>query len=542
MTITADIIIHNSHILRPDGLGWREDVDALAVAKGKIVALGRDADMMAWRGPATETIDLAGGFLTPGLVDGHAHPIQGHDLQIGVDLAEVRDVTQLRAALAQEAASLRPGDWLQGHGLDPALLEGVGHPADLLEVVSGGRPVFLMFFDYHGAMVSRAALAKAGIAGPRSFASGAQILCDVDGLPTGTLLETEAVELIRSVLPRMDQATRLASMRRLFSSMAAAGLTGMHVMDANGDSLDCLAALEAQAPSPLRFHVLPWVNPGATRDELEAVLALQGRAGRLWRVCGAKFFIDGTIDAGTAWLHEPDLHGGCTGPHWPSPEAYSKAVHFFGKRGVQTVTHAIGDKAVRHVLETLASLPQPIRAAARHRVEHIETLPDEDIGQFAALDVLPSMQPSHAVRYASADQSDAWSQRLGPERAARGWRTADIAATGVRLVLGSDWPIAPYDPREILTCAVARRLPGHAASTAVGDAQVLSRAMALAGLTRHAAYAVEEETRLGALTLGFDADLTGFTVDPLRADVDELGMAPFGVTVCNGLVTHRRVN
>ena len=538
MTSFADIIIRNSHILRPDGLGWREDADCLALAGGKICALGRAAEMAAWRGPGTEMIDLAGGYLTPGLVDGHAHPIQGHDLQIGLDLAEVRDMGQLRAALAQAASALPPDAWLQGHGLDPSLLAQAGHPADELEAAAGGRPVFLLFFDYHGAMVSRAALARAGITGPRGFASGADILCDAAGRPTGTLLETEAVELVRAVLPRLEQAARLASMRALFERMAAAGLTGMHVMDANGDSLDCFAALEAQAKLPLRFHILPWVNPGATRAELEAVLALQSRAGRLWRVCGAKFFIDGTIDAGTAWLHEPDTQGGSTGPHWPSPEAYSEAVRFFGERGVHTATHAIGDKAVRHVLDTLASLPPPIRAAARHRVEHIETLPDEDIGRFASLQVLPSMQPSHAVRYASADLSDPWSQRLGPVRAARGWRTADIAATGVPLVRGSDWPIAPYDAREILACAVARRLPGRALAP-VGAEQTLSRAAALAGLTRHTAYVVQEETRLGAVLPGYDADLTGFSVDPLNAGVDELGTAPFRLTVSDGQVTHR---
>jgi predicted amidohydrolase YtcJ len=537
--MSADIILRNARLLRPDGKGWDETADAVAVGGGILLATGTAAELAGLRGNHTEEIDLAGAFLTPGLVDGHAHPLQGHDLQVGVDLSGLASPAVLLDRLREAAAALPPGAWLQGHGLEPAALDGMErHLADLLAEAAGGRPVFLLFFDYHGVAVSRAALAAAGITGARTFESGAQITCDAEGRPTGLLLETEAVELVRAALPRLGEAERLASMRALFLRMAAAGLTGMHVMDANGDSLECLAALEAQGELPLRFHVLPWVNPGATKAELARVLALQGRAGKHWKVCGTKFFIDGTIDAGTAWLHAPDTKGESTAAYWPDPASYSEAVRFFALKGVQTVTHAIGDAAVRHVLDTLESVPAPLRHSARHRVEHIEMLPDEDIGRFAALGVVPSMQPSHAARYASADYADNWSRRLGTERAGLGWRCADIAATGAKLVLGSDWPIAPYDPREILVCARTRRLPGMAAHLAVGPDQRLTPDIALAGLTAHAAHAVREETRLGALVPGMLADLTAFTADPLFAPADELAAAPFRLTMMGGVVTH----
>ena len=86
----------------------------------------------------------------------------------------------------------------------------------------------------------------------------------------------------------------------------------------------------------------------------------------------------------------------------------------------------------------------------RHRVEHIETIPDEVAGRFASLGVAASMQPTHCCDYTRADHTDNWSRRLGEERAVRGWRCRDLLESGARVVLGSDWPIAPFAPLGVM--------------------------------------------------------------------------------------------
>lgn len=520
----------------PEGYGG---ADALAIEGGRIVALGSTADLLSGRTARTEVLDLRGAFLTPGLVDGHAHPVGGTDLQVGADLSRAHTIDEVVAIMRAEAARTPDGQWVMGFSLDPITFAQVPHVADVLEEAVGGRPACLYIFDFHGVAVSRTALTMAGVTGPRQFVGASVIVCDDQGKPTGVLLEPEAIELVRRLIPVRTLAQRAQALRVSLNRMAAAGLTGIHVMDANNQSLELFRALEAEAPLPLRLHVAPWLNPGDTQAELDHVLALQGEHGAHWRVCAAKFFIDGTIDGGTGWLHAPDKFGEGLSALWPDLDFFQHAIRFFADRRVQTITHAIGDRAVRFMLDTLREVPEEVRRAGRHRIEHIETLPDEDIGRFMAEGIIPSMQPSHAVLYTRADHSDNWSIRLGTERANRILRAQDIVATGAPLVLGSDWPIAPFDPREILVCGRFRRLAGQTEAEAIQPSQSLSGMQALAGLTSLAAYAVHEEAVSGSLAPGMRADLTAFSVNPVTASAEELTDAPFRLTMMDGQITHQ---
>src|SRR5262249_6823701 len=138
--------------------------------------------------------------------------------------------------------------------------------------------------------------------------------------------------------------------------------------------------------------------------------------------------------------------------------------------------------AVQHVLDTLAKVI-PAGSAIRHRIEHIETLPSDQVPRFAELGVVASMQPTHATDYTRADHSDNWSRRLGDQRASRAWRCRDILEAGATLALGSDWPIAPYDPRGVIAAAQLRRPPGRPDLGPVRPDQALTARQALHGYT-----------------------------------------------------------
>jgi predicted amidohydrolase YtcJ len=338
------------------------------------------------------------------------------------------------------------------------------------------------------------------------------------------------MDLMNGVLPRPSYAERRTRLVELLSAMAATGLTGAHVMDlGDGDVPELLASVEADGHLPLRLRLAPWCMPGVDEEGLAALIALQARAGRLWRIGGAKFFMDGTVEGGTAWLDHADCHGQGTDAFWPDPQAYADAVRHLHTAGVRTATHAIGDAAVRHVLDTVASLGPGGRLA--HRIEHIETVPDDTIPRFAQLGVIASMQPPHTA-YTRADHTDEWSKRLGDERAARAWRIRDLRDAGAVVALGSDWPIAHYDARQVLATA---RTPKGAA----GPAQGLTGAMALEGCTSHAAIAAGEAEVAGRIAPGFRADLTAFGLDPVRAPADEVAAAPMRLTVTGGHITYR---
>ncbi|MFB7027495.1 MULTISPECIES: amidohydrolase [unclassified Streptomyces] len=517
-----DLVLVDARVRAPELTGHT----AVAVRDGLITALGTDAEARAWAGPGTETVDLAGATLVPGLTDAHSHPVWGLEMTAGTDLSAVTDLDGLRAAL--RAAERRDG-WVLGFGLDHNAFGGRPVHHDLIEDALDGAPAHLRLYDGHSALVSAAALGAAGIDGPRTFAQHAEIVCGSDGRPTGHLIEHAAMDLVSPVLPVLPYAERRDRLVALLTAMAATGLASAHVMDLGGhDVPGLLTAIEEDGDLPLRLRLAPWCMPGVTDDELDGLVRLQERAGRLWRIGGVKFFMDGTVEGGTAWLEHADCHGRGTDAFWPDPAAYSAAVAHLHRAGVGTATHAIGDAAVRHALDTVEALGT---GGPRHRIEHIETVPDDQLGRFAALGVAASMQPPHTA-YTRADHTDEWSSRLGEERAGRAWRCRDLRDAGAHLALGSDWPIAHHDARQVLATA---RAPRGAASARHG----LTGLMALEGMTTHAAFAAGEEAVAGRIAPGFRADLTAFALDPVEAPADETAGAPVRLTVAGGRITYR---
>ncbi|MGX2997626.1 amidohydrolase [Streptomyces sp. JNUCC 64] len=517
----ADLVLTGARVRTLDPA--RPTATAVAVRGGRIAAVGDEGDVRDWRSARTEVVDLAGATLVPGLTDAHSHPVWGLELATGVDLGGVTDPAGLRAALR---SADRIDGWVLGWGLDHNAFGAAAPHRALIEDALDGAPALLRLYDGHSALASGAALAAAGVTGPREFAQRAEVVLDADG-PTGHLIEQAAMDLIAPVLPRLPYAGRRARLLELLTAMAATGLTGAHVMDLGDPEL--LAAVAEEDELPLRLRLAPWCMPGADRDALDGLIALQERRGRGWRVGGVKFFMDGTVEGGTAWLDHPDCHGQGTEALWPDPGAYAEAVRYLHAAGVRTATHAIGDAAVRHVLDTVASLGPGGRG--RHRIEHIETVPDDVLPRFAGLGVSASMQPPHGA-YTRADHSDAWSRRLGAERAGRAWRVRDLRDAGAVVALGSDWPIASFDARSVLATA---RVPRGAASSRAG----LTGLMALEGLTSHAALAAGEGEVAGRIAPGYRADLTAFGPDPVLAPADEVATAEVGLTVVAGRIVHR---
>ena len=500
---------------------------AVAVAGGVVVGL--DEDALAMRRAATEVVDLAGATLVPGLVDGHSHPILGATAFRGADLSGCQTLDDLRDVASRTAVG-RDGWWC-GFGLDHNVFAGEPPTSALLDEVLPGVPVFIRMYDGHSVLASAAALELAGVDGPRRFEQRARVVCDDRSRPTGLLLEHAAMELVGSVVPPMPQDERRARVLDVLRAMAATGLTGAHVMDGDADSFDLLEGLEEQVALPLRLRLAPWCMPG---DDVTELVDLQGRGGRSWYVCAVKLFLDGTVEGGTAWLEDPDGHGGGTDAFWRDPVEYTKAVQHLAAAGVQSCTHAIGDAAVRHVVDSLDGVDTH---GVRHRVEHLETMPLELVHRMVGAGLVASMQPSHAA-YTRADHTDEWSRRLGEQRANRAWVCRDVRDAGGLLVLGSDWPIAHYDARRVLGFARARR-PLDTDRAAVRPDQALTGLMALEGMTTHAAAAAGQADSAGRIGVGYRADLTAFAVDPVAAPPDEVADAAVTLTMLGGAVTHR---
>ncbi|MGH3359665.1 MAG: amidohydrolase [Nocardioidaceae bacterium] len=519
----------------------RPHAEAVAVSGTTIAAVGRRSDILELTDGDTEIVDLAGATLTPGLIDSHIHPVWGASLTDGIDLDGLTTLDAVCGAVRAEAARVRDGGadgWVRGWNLDYAAFNGIAIEGRHLEDAALGLPAAFTFYDLHTAVGTRAALRQAGIDGHRDFGDASLIVVDAHGSPTGELREPTAYNLLLDAAPPVTREQELAGVRRVLEELASVGVTGGVVMDGDPEMLTLLAELERDEPLPVRLDIALWHSPDRDDAGIEEYVALRDAAGDRWRCGLIKLFGDGVIDTGTAWLYEPDTCGHGLQPFWPDAGRFAEVVGAYTEAGFQIATHAVGDRAVGAALAAYERTGTHARNGAAHRIEHLETVTDEDVERMAAAGVTASMQPLH-MQWRHADNSDSWATRLGAERAGRAFRTGDMLGSGVPVTLGSDWPVAQKDPRIGMAWARARRTPGRPDAPTFEPDQSLSPEQALEGYTSWAATALGDATR-GRIAAGMLADLTAFASDPVAATPDELIDLPIVLTVVDGQITHRR--
>ncbi len=223
---------------------------ALAVAGGRVLALGRDA--LDSRGPRTEVTDLAGGALLPSFGDGHVHPLLGGLGLQGVPVREARSVDEILAAVAAWAAAHPDAEWVTGDAFDPTLADGGRFDARWLDQVVAGRPVVLRTTDHHTMWVNSEALRRAGLDASTPEPAAGQIVRRADGSPLGTLREWGAIGPVLDLLPAPGPAEQGAALAGVSALFAAAGITWVQDAWVDPDQVD--AWLAAAAAGTLRFR------------------------------------------------------------------------------------------------------------------------------------------------------------------------------------------------------------------------------------------------------------------------------------------------
>jgi predicted amidohydrolase YtcJ len=506
----------------------------VAVKDGVIVAVGGDDEIRYHCDATTEFLDGAGLTIVPGLVDAHHHPMWVTKFVAGVDASAIRDPAVLQGALRAQRRNVGEAGVVRAWGLDYALFARTGLDGRELERLAGG-PALVTLMDCHTYLATPTVLQRAGITGRVTFRDRSEVVMQGDE-PTGELREFEAFERVSRALPTPSTAEVLGEVRETLAKLATLGLTGLHVMDGEPATYDLLDLLESQGDLPLRLVVPLWIKPFTSDNEIDYLIKLQAARGRRWRGGVAKFFLDGVVETGTAWLEEPDAHGRGEVSGWPDPSRYARVVRRFAAAGFQCVTHAIGDRAIRETLD--AYRDGPSLPGIRHRIEHLETLTDRELDRLVSQRVVASMQPLH-MQWRASDGSDEWSRRLGEQRAARAFRVADVLRAGGTVALGSDWPVADRDPRIGMAWARLRRPPGEPDAHVFEPPQRLSPRQALQGYTSGAAAAAGDEHQLGSISPGRHADLTAFAGDPLQVSGDDIVDLPVAFTTVAGRITHR---
>lgn len=539
--IFADTILVGARVIT---MNPRQPVaEAIAIRAGRILGVGDAATLAEFRAPRTIVEDLHGASVTPGLIDAHMHPIQGVELAVGVDFGGVRDPEVFLGMLRGEAERVQggaAGGWVRGWNIDYDVFSTLPMTAAAIDDATAGAPAFLLFFDGHTALASTEALRRSGITGARTFGDTSEIVVDDEGRPTGALREDSAFDIVLRTAPEHTREETLERVREVLGTLTASGITGGCIMDGNPGTLDLLEELDGEASDdpdapgllPVRIVSAMAHNPGYDEERTQRYLAQRDRGGRRWRGGLVKLFNDGVIDTGTGWLYEPDTHGEGLHSFWTDPDEFERVVARYSAAGFQIATHAIGDRAIGTTIDAYLKAGVQSAQGAPHRIEHLELLADRDLARLAQTGITASVQPLH-MQWRKADGSDFWAERLGPERAALGWRVRDMIDAGAPVALGSDWPVAQTDARIGLAWARLRREPGNPDAPVFEPDQVLTPYEALQGYTVWAALA-QGDRDLGVIAPGCRADLVVWADSPLAVGADELLDLPVLTTIVDG--------
>lgn len=522
--------------------------NAILVKGQKIAAVG-PADELRRQYRECEVVDFGEGVITPGLSDSHSHVISGAISDaLGVDLTGAMTFDEVCSRLREYMAELSDDDWVLAWGLDPTVYDGGPLEYRPFAETIGDRCAMISFADMHSLLASPKALQAAGIDGPRDFpASSAKIACYPDGTPTGHVLEFQATSLVRAAMPPLSDEQKKRNIWRVLQEMAATGLTKSHVMDLDAEHVRLLREMEEEGELPVKLELHPFANP-VTVDGVEAeyqrLMSLVGLRGRRWAVTGVKFFMDGSIDGGTAWLREPDIHGQSDHGAWSDQQAYRSLMTKLVESGISTVTHAIGDEGVLTHVDVVEGLLKHVGDInggkhGTHSIEHLEMLEDDEIQRIASSDIYLSMMPLHCTRFLHADQLDNWSRKLDDVRKRDCFRTRSLVNAGAVVAIGSDWPVAPFDPRWTMADGMLRRPYDHPEMGPVEPQEALISEELLAGYTVNCAMARGESTHAGKIAVGYDADFTVFGQDPLALEPSALAVDPILATVVDGELAYQ---
>jgi predicted amidohydrolase YtcJ len=526
-----DRIISNANIITLDDSQPR--AEALAILGEDIVAIGSDEDVIDLGSADTIFEDAGGKTIIPGLIDAHIHWKWTALTLREVDLFEVPSREVALQRVGQRAAELPAGSWIVGQGWTQDVWADKRFPtAAELDRVSPEHPAYLRAKSGHAAWVNSAAMRLAGIDRYTADPDGGQIERDSEGQPTGLLFEN-AANLVARHVPAPTAESLASQMLEAQRLALASGLTGIHDFD-GPDSLNAEQMLRERGQLGLR--IVKNIN-NEYIDHAHA-LGLRWGFGDDWiRIGGLKIFADGALGPRTALMidpyeGEPDNYG----VRVTDPEAMLEWVSRASTLGIPSTIHAIGDRAVREVLNVYEAVRQEEAArgdtpqSRRHRIEHVQIIHPDDKHRLAQLGIIASMQPIHATSdyrmsdsYWGARSEWAYNPRLQLDQK-------------VVVAFGSDSPVDPFEPlRGIHAAVTRRRADGSPGAEGWYPQNCVTLQEALQGFTYGPAYAAGLEKRQGKLAAGCLADLVVLDRDITRTDPDHLLDIQVLATMVGGL-------
>jgi predicted amidohydrolase YtcJ len=540
MAVRADTVFVGGSIFAP---GSASSVHAaVAVASGRITAVGPDQDVCELAGPGTDVVDLAGGLLLPGFQDAHVHPVMAGLAMLQCDLHGTTSAQQCLDIVADYARAHPHDEWIVGGGWSMQYFPGGTPTRQALDAVVPDRPVILTNRDGHGTWVNTRALQLARVDAFSADPLDGRIEREPDGNPSGTLHEG-AGQLVSRFVPEADENDLLAGLGTAQELLFSLGITAWQdaAVGATFGCPDILPAyLRAARSGDLKARVVGalWWDRERGGEQIAELVErrAQGRAGR-FAATSVKIMQDGVAENFTAAMLEPYLDGhgrrtGNAGLSFLNPVLLREHVTRLDALGFQVHFHALGDRAVREALDAI----QAARAVNgpsdhRHHLAHLQVVHPEDIPRFAALGAVANIQPLWAAHEPQMDELTI--PFLGHRRSSWQYPFGDLLRAGARLAGGSDWSVSSADPLHGVHVAVNRVAPGEDADPFYAD-NGITLADALTAYTAGSAYVNHLDADTGRIEVGALADLAVLDRDPFAAAAERIAQARVSRTYVEG--------
>jgi predicted amidohydrolase YtcJ len=493
----------------------------LAFAGGKITATGAEAERL--RSDNSEVYDAKGAILLPGFVESHVHLFTGGVSLDQLFVGQVTSESDLRSEILKFATSQPGHHMLCAYGANYTML---GNNRRItrrdLDKIIKDRPLVVTSTDFHCAWANTLALQNAGVYSDSNAHDLEGVMRDEAGTATGELREFAAMSRVKNLsatggreelglsglepenVSLAQREADKAALQKAFEYCLQHGITSAVNMDGNLYLADLLQELDNAGEIPLRVSLPMTITQSQSAERrIELLQRAQTPPGRMLSFGRVKMFMDGVFDSWTAHVvgDYPDRRGFSGEPLF-TRENFNEICISADALGLQICVHAVGDGAVRRVLDGYEAANKANGCRdARHRIEHIDTYHPVDLARMRDLAVVASMQPVHPPGSAGLPLEPTISL-MGEKRWPYAFAWRDIAAAGIPLAFGTDWPVSPLSPLHAIHCALSRKpWAKHIPDQRIPLADCL-KAYASGG--HHPLF---EDKRRGQLIPGHDADI-----------------------------------
>ncbi len=483
----------NGYSMTDNGL---QQFGAILIDAGKVVKTGATDSLNA---QTTNPIVNGGGkTLLPGLIDAHGHVLGLGRLRMEVDLVGAQSIEEALQRIAVFANENPDLPWIIGQGWNQVFWPGKEYPtAADLDSLNLGKPIWMERVDGHAGWANSAAMEIAEVTAETVSPAGGEIITNDDGVPSGIFIDL-SMPLVVQHLPKADDTTQRKALQLSQAETSSLGLTSVHDAGVNASLIPLLKEFAEKDQLPTRLYTM--LGGEEAFDQFQTPLT--GYADDKLSVRSVKLYADGALGSrGAAMIAPYNDREDSRGLLFESQEDMNRMVSKIHAAGFQVNVHAIGDLANQQVLNAFAELGPQANAKMRHRIEHAQVIDIDDLKRFSQLNVIASMQPTHATSDMNMAEDRVGAARI---KGAYAWKT--LLDDNARIAAGSDFPVESANPFWGLHAAVTRQNQSNEPAQGWYKNEAMSREQALYTFTLGAAYAAHQDKILGSLEPGKWAD------------------------------------